>query len=97
MNIFFGRAQRSEQSPDYANASPQTAGRGLPFRFCQTPLRSLLALDLFPGPGLIYPAGSDSTAIRRTMLPKRAPRQMALRLFSIRFGNASRRHKFPRL
>src|SRR5664280_1846895 len=48
---------------------PPTAGRGLPMRFCQTRLRPLLTLDRFPGHGLIYPAGSDSPAIRRSILP----------------------------
>jgi hypothetical protein len=44
----------SGQSPDYANASPQ-----LLVRFCQTPLRPLLALDRFPGcHDLSYPAGA---------------------------------------
>ncbi len=71
MFIFLGRAQGLGQIPDCANASPKTAGRGLPVRFCQTPLRPLLTLGRFPGcHGLSYPAGSDSTAIRRTMLPK---------------------------
>ena len=46
-----------------------TAGRDLPIRFCQTLLRPLLALDRFSGshsPG--YPAGSDSPAIRLSLL-----------------------------
>src|ERR1017187_10094562 len=49
---------------------PPTAGRGLPIWFCQTPLRPLLALDRFPSShSLGYPAGSDSPAIRRSILP----------------------------
>src|ERR1017187_2155993 len=47
-----------------------TAGRCLSIWFCQTPLRPLLALDRFPGSrGLGYPAGSDSPAIRLSILP----------------------------
>src|ERR1017187_10338401 len=67
----FGRAQGSGQSPDYANASPQLLVAAFPSGFVRHPSVPLLALDRFPGsrsPG--YPAGSDSTAIRRTILPK---------------------------
>ena len=68
--IFFGGAQGSEQGPVYPNPSPETADHGLPIRSCQTPLRPFLTLDRFSGHGLSYPAGSDSTASRRTILPK---------------------------
>ena len=71
MNIFFARTQGSEQSPDYANASPQTAGRGLPIRFCQIPLRLLLTLDRFFGHGLCHLVGSDNLAIRPGIAPNR--------------------------
>lgn len=47
-----------------------TAGRDLLIRFCQILLRPLLALDRFSGsrsPG--YLAGSDRSAIPRSILP----------------------------
>src|ERR1039457_2814203 len=70
MIILFGRAQGAAQGPVCPNASPATVDHGLSIRSCQTPLRPLLTLDRFPGHGLSYPAGSDSTEIRRTILPK---------------------------
>ena len=69
MNVFFGRAQGAAQGPVCPNASPASVDHSLSIRSCQTPLRPLLTLDRFPGQGLSYPAGSDSTAIRRTILP----------------------------
>ena len=60
--IFFGRAQGAAQGPVCPNANLATVDHGLSIRSCQTPLRPLLTLDRFPGHGLSYPAGSDSTA-----------------------------------
>src|ERR1019366_1463167 len=55
--------------PVCPNASPATVDHGLPIRLCQTPLPLLLTLDRFPGsPRHGYPAGSDSPAIRRSIL-----------------------------
>jgi hypothetical protein len=70
MIIFFGGAQGSEQGPVCPTRVPKLLSTAFSIRSCQIPLRPLLTLDRFPGHGLSYPAGSDSTAIRRTILPK---------------------------
>jgi len=57
----------SEPNSSLATADPR------PFvRSSQTPLRPLLTLDRSLGHGLSYPAGSDSTAIRRATYSRRA-------------------------
>ncbi len=69
MNVFFGRVQ-GVAGPCAPYASPATADHGLLSGFVRhLSVPSWLWID-FPGQGLSYAAGSDSTAIRRTILPK---------------------------
>lgn len=70
MNVFFGRARGLGTQSRLCQCKPLAAGRGLPIRFCQTPLRPLFAPDRFTGcHHFSYPPGNDSPAIRRSILP----------------------------
>ena len=65
-NVFF----RSAQRPVCPNASPPLLVAAFPSGFVRHPSVPLLALDRFPSSrSLGYPAGSDSPAIRRSILP----------------------------